>query len=302
MKLFYKNFLVWIAFAIIILLLIEIAVRQIPNNYSYKYDYVKHHGSEIKVIAIGHSQLFDGFWPKYFKETSFNLANGGQHYIENYYILKEILQYMPRLEYCIMPIGYMNVCGKDGDTTFHKKSIYYHEYMNINYGGQLPFRYYYECMSPNRALKTIYNYYVRHDSIVFCDSTGFHLLKRENHNLQDRNLYNYTVNPNEKIFRIKYEVYLEKTYELLHSREVKLVLVSPPYYWNGFLHCNNSQKVYCEEYIKRFRKRHDVIYINMEDGKQFEEQDFANSTHLTESGAQKFTKMLYNSLYENSKK
>ena len=66
------------------LLAIELITAQIPNSYSYKYNYVKKNGDKIQALAIGHSQLYDGFKPESFFLPSFNLCNSAQSYVDAY--------------------------------------------------------------------------------------------------------------------------------------------------------------------------------------------------------------------------
>ena len=74
---------------IVFLIVLEAVTWYIPNSYSYKYNYLKQHGKDLEAIAIGHSQLYDGFKPESFAYTSFNLSNSAQTYVDNYYLLKD---------------------------------------------------------------------------------------------------------------------------------------------------------------------------------------------------------------------
>ena len=63
-------------------MVIELITAQIPNSYSYKYNYIKTNGNKIQALAIGHSQLYDGFKPESFYLPSFNLCNSSQSYVD----------------------------------------------------------------------------------------------------------------------------------------------------------------------------------------------------------------------------
>ena len=139
-------------------MVIELITAQIPNSYSYKYNYVKINGNKIQALAIGHSQLYDGFKPESFYLPSFNLCNSAQSYVDNYYLLCELLQDMPNLKVVIMPIGYLNVDIKKSDINLTDRSCYYYKYMNIDYDGRVPLRYRLECFDPNRAGSKIIQY------------------------------------------------------------------------------------------------------------------------------------------------
>ena len=78
---------------VLFLVSLEVMVHNIPNSYSYKYNYVKNRGDSIQAISMGHSQMYDGFMPEVFNLKAFNLCNSAQSYKEDYYILKECSSY-----------------------------------------------------------------------------------------------------------------------------------------------------------------------------------------------------------------
>ena len=301
MKLFIKNSVKFVLPIILLLVILEIIVGTIPNSYSYKYNYVRKNGKKIQAIAIGHSQLYDGFKPESFYLPSFNLCNSGQGYLDNFYLLGELLSYMPNLKMVIMPIGYINV-GKTEDSIedmeLTDRSCYYHKYMKIDYDGHVPLKYLFECFDPFRSVKKIFSYYVFHSDIVGCDSMGrrsTHYLKNRKHVLGYENLFKlYTCKEHNRVeMCIKEESYLEKTFDMLMKKKIQVVLVSPPYYWNcGYGIVNKEQKMFAKNRITELRKRYHFQYIDLESDTTFTYDDFFDETHLSELGAEKFTHML----------
>lgn len=301
MKLFIKNSILFVLPIILLLVVLEIIVGSIPNSYSYKYNYVRKNGEKIQAIAIGHSQLYDGFKSESFYLPSFNLCNSGQGYLDNFYLLGELLPYMPNLKMVIMPIGYINV-GKTKDNIedieLTDRSCYYHKYMNIDYDGHVPLKYLFECFDPFRSAKKIVSYYVLHSDIVGCDSMGrrsTHYLKNRKHALGENNLFElYTCKEydSDKMC-LKEESYLVKTFDKLMKKKIQVVLVSPPYYWNcGFGIANKEQKMFAKNRITELRKKYPIQYIDLESDTTFTYDDFFDETHLSELGAEKFTQLL----------
>ena len=281
------------------LIALEIIVGRIPNSYSYKYNYVKTHGEDIQALAIGHSQLYDGFKPESFHLPAFNLCNSEQSYTDNYFILREILPYMPHLKMVIMPIGYMNVGNEENNGYLTDRCGYYHKYMNINYDGSLPLKYYFEFCVPTRAADKMISYYFKHKDIVGCDSLG----RRSTHKLRNRT-YNlnrhewidrYTRSKHENFCLIN-EEYLLKSIDLLMEKKIAVVLVSPPYYKECFKRVNGEQVRFIKDYMQKFCAHYPVRYIDLEADTSFVAEDFFNETHLTEYGAEKFTQRLNNEL------
>lgn len=276
---------------LIALLLVEVTVRQIPNNFSFKYQYVKEKGDGIRVLALGHSQLYNGFIPS-LVDSSFNLSYGSQRYIDDYYLMEELIDYMPNLRYVIVPIGYMNVQIKDTDLPFPRNAVYYHEYMHINYGGQLPISQYLECFNPGLAVSKIWNYYVLNDPIRNCDSLGASIFKKRDV-LSYRRLNLYTRTKSDKQgYEMEYEEYLSNLCILLKNKNIKMILVSPPVYWDGFPDINEDQLQFSRKYIHEFCEQNKVRYIDMEFDSTYNKLDFSNENHLCQSGAIKFTKKI----------
>lgn len=301
-----KKFLVYIIlFLVPVFILLassEVLVQNIPNSYSYKYNYVLNKGDSIQAISLGHSQLYDGFMPEVFEMKAFNLCNSAQSFKEDFYILESLLPSMPNLKCVILPIGYMNVMDKDKDKGgFTERSTFYYEYMKVSYDNKIPFKYRYEFLDPKRAFEKITSYYLHHIDIVGCDSLG----RRSTHNLKDRKhelgyekvLYDYTAKTHDKRkLHIQVGNYLEKILSMLNSKNIKVVLVSPPHYWACFNEENKEQKEFLHDYIITLRKKYDFKYINLENDSRFVDNDFYNETHLSEIGAEKFTKILNDSI------
>lgn len=295
MKRFLISVLIFVSPVLGYLVLLELLVGAIPNSYSYKYKYVKEHGSRIEALALGHSQLYDGFKPESFALPAFNLSNSSQFFVDNYYLLERLLPDMPHLKVVVMPIGYVDVDGIGYDNTLTDRSCYYHKYMHLNYDGRVPLKYRLECFDPHRASDKVKQYYLKHKDIVGCDSLG----RRSTHSLKDREhplgyerlLDKYTTDHHRDLC-IKYEYYLLKSIQLLKEKQIRLVLVSPPCYWEGFERVNEEQQQFVKDYARQLCDSYQIEYIDMESDTSYHDEDFFNETHLSEVGAERFTRTL----------
>lgn len=302
MKQFLKFCLLFILPVLVFLVVLEIVVGRIPNSYSYKYDYVLKNGQQIKTLSIGHSQLYDGFRPATFGASSFNLCNSEQTYTDGYYLLHELLPYMPNLKMVILPIGYYHVGKLDRNGSSNRelteRSCYYHKYMHLDYDGQVPLQYLYECLNPYKAWQKVYSYYVNHTDMVGCDSLGERGAKhisKQKFKLGSLNiLRGYTVKETDsRKLCIEDDEYLIKIIETLLKKDIKIVMVSPPYYWNcGFDKVNYAQRRFPKDYMKKLCQKYPIQYLDYESDTTFVASDFFNETHLSAAGGDKFTKML----------
>lgn len=305
MKKFLKECALFVLPILVFCIVMEIIVGNIPNSYSFKYNYVKNYGENIQAIALGHSQLYDGFKPESFYLPSFNLCNSAQSYVDNYYILCELLPYMPNLKVVIMPIGYVNVGVIDGDSSLTDRCCYYHKYMNMDYDGRVPLKYRFECFDVSRAIDKVVHYYLKHTDIVGCDSMG----RRNSHYLRNRKLalgseriidHDYTrIGYDYSKLCLKDESYLMQTFNMLMKKEIEIVLVSPPYYWNCSYNINMEQKKFFRNYMAQLCKDYPVRYIDLESDTTFVYDDFFNETHLSELGAEKLTRILNEKIKRN---
>ena len=282
------------------MVILEVVVVKIPNSYSYKYNYVKTHGDSIQILAIGHSQIYDGFDPSVFGNIAFNLGNSSQEFIDDFYILRELMDDMPNLKVVILPIGYSDVSLANQKFEISERGTYYHEYMNVDYDGQLPLKYRYEGLNIPKACSKIYNYYFEHEDIVGCDSLG----KRNKYKLEDRT---WKLDDNKVIskyyslkgcsgFIIRGEEFLDKIAILLKGKGITLVLVSPPYYHKSLKDLNKNQQAFVETYINAFSSKHHALFFDFQSSTGFTEVDFYDEAHLSEFGAKKLTKMIFDKI------
>ena len=292
MRRFIKFSLIFIIPLAVFFVTLEAMVLRIPNDYSYKYDYVKEHGSSIKVIAIGHSQLLNGFIPEVYGDSTFNLSNAGQRYIDDYYILHELIDSLHNLRQVIIPIGYLDVVDALSDTTLQELSVYYHEYMHLDYDGKLPLGHYFECFNIRQTCGKLIKHYILGEAVLSCEKHG-ERYKPKNKNIYSTTnvLYTYTVKKDVDM-KIQDGYYLERLLELLIGKKIKVLLVSPPYLWSLFRDKNEDQISFHNSYVNNLLKRYDVTYIDLQDSDYFSKEDYADVAHLSFKGAHKFTSLL----------
>ena len=88
------------------------------------------------------------------------------------------------------------------------------------------------------------------------------------------------------------EAYLKGIIVLLNKRNVKLVLVSTPYYSKSIDIINQFQQAFISKYALSFTNENHVSYFDYQFNRNFSEEDFYDEAHLSEYGANKFTTLL----------
>ena len=89
MKLFVNKTTLYLFPILILLLLIEVLTRAIPNDYTYKRDYLNNNSNIIRVLFLGNSHAYYGVNPAYINQNSFNAAYVSQSVNYDYQILKK---------------------------------------------------------------------------------------------------------------------------------------------------------------------------------------------------------------------
>ncbi|MBK6551087.1 MAG: hypothetical protein IPG11_11875 [Flavobacteriales bacterium] len=97
-----------IFFAPILLILvgIEVGLRRIPNDYSFKHEQLVRNGSEFQILVLGNSHAYKGIDPEVIGLPGFNAANISQDLSYDRAVLERHLPYLPSLDYIILPISY----------------------------------------------------------------------------------------------------------------------------------------------------------------------------------------------------
>ena len=108
MKLFLQNILFGSIIFIIFLILFEVfVISRIPNEFSYKYNYVNENGEKIAILLMGNSHFEKGINPELIADSVFDFAVVARwiHY-DNELLNSNILSKMPNLHTIIYPMGY----------------------------------------------------------------------------------------------------------------------------------------------------------------------------------------------------
>ena len=80
---------------------------------------------------------------------------------------------------------------------------------------------------------------------------------------------------------------------MLCEKNISIVMVSPPYYWDcAFKNINEQQRCFVKRYMDDLCSRYPILYFDHQSDSTFTYDDFYNETHLSEIGAKKFTEML----------
>lgn len=281
---------------LVIAVVMEFVAEAIPNSYTYKRDYIEHHGVQIQTLILGSSNAYDGLNPSVLP-CAFNLANSSQTLEDDYRLLTKYIDSMDSLQTVIVGLGYHSL----GATTEDNRRTYYTIYMDLYPRCPLS-KYSFEVCNPEMLIKKIIKYAVSRD-VTRCDSLG----QRVGHTKEaaetgaewwNKDVDALVINDKLDIINHKFEIsdnisYLNAIVDLCDAHNVQPVIVQMPV---------------MDEYKRLLPVEHvalmDEVLQSLDssaiciDASEWPIPDdgWYNATHLTKEASVEFTNNLFNNL------
>ena len=303
MKRFLKAIILFLLPVICGFVLLEYGMRNVPNSYSFKKNWLDINISSVRVWSFGSSHGLYSISPRYFSKPAFNSAHVSQPLKYDAFIFEKYIEHADSLEWVILPVSYFTLTSKmeDGEEWWRIKNycIYYdcpyHEWepkYNIEIIGN-PLSFY-------KQIKRVGRYWIKGMDDNSCDSLGLDLgyskTKRSEEwymNGEQRVKY-HTNNLQEKKPVIQENIgYLEKIIKKCEEKNVSILLLTTPVYSTYYESVDSAQYSLmtetCEEMAQKYNN---VQYLNLFKDDRFVEDDFFDADHLETEGAAKLTKIL----------
>ena len=303
MKRFIKVIILFLLPVICGCVLLEYGMRNVPNSYSFKKNWLDKNISSVRIWSFGSSHGLYGISPKYFSKPAFNSAHVSQPLKYDAFIFGKYIEQADSLEWVILPISYFTMTSKmeDGEEWWRIKNycIYYdcpyHEWepkYNIEIIGN-PLSFY-------KQIKRVGRYWIKGIDDNSCDSLGLDLgyskTKRGEEwymNGKQRVKF-HTKDLQEKKPIIQENIgYLERIIKKCEAKNVSILLLTTPV-CSTYYECVDSTQYSlmtetCETLEYAYKN---VQYLNLFKDVRFIEDDFFDADHLETEGAAKLTKIL----------
>lgn len=297
--------LLFFLFPIVFLTIIaEIKLQSIPNDYSYKNNYLLKNADNIEVLFLGNSHSYYGINPTLITKKSFNASHVSQSLAYDYEILRKFNPNWKNLKIIAIPISYFslhfNVEG--GKEAWREKNyaIYYNIHRTKKWANYLE-------ITAN-SVKT--NYTILEDNLL----KDKNLLKTSplGWKLNDPILYHKDIHKN-AIRSAKRHTYnipknlrqnikiLEQFITFAKNNECKIYLYSAPVTQKYFKLLSDKQLNQTNSEMEKLVDNKTIFYKNFLSDSRFIETDFYDADHLNPKGAVKFSKIInheINSLLE----
>lgn len=293
---------------LVVAILMEILLRNTPNDYLFKKQYLDKHSSEIETLILGSSHSFYGFNPEYFSSNTFNASHISQSLNYDFEILKKYQDQFKNLKTIILPISYFTLFGKleAGSESWRVKNYIIYYDLNtskslINYSEVLSNRI-------NVNIKRIASYYVLGNSTISCTDLGWGTrynsknardlaetgkTAAKRHTRDDINSDKYQEIFNDNI------LILNSIIEWCNKNNVNVLLLTPPAFETYRQNLNQEQLKITINTTSEICSRHEnCIYENLLSDTNFVAVDFFDADHLSEIGAKKLSELINEKISE----
>ena len=289
----------WFALPLIIgFFSIEYLIREEPNPYKFKYDWMQKNAENVETLVLGSSHTYFGIRSEYFTSKAFNLANTSQELKFDLFLLNYWSNRYKKLKTVICPISFFSFFGQGLENSSESfRCRYYKIYMDCNLYSDFSL-YNLELSNLATAQTKIDRLFIE-DNAPGCDKYGWGtLFKLSTKNIKEWNdgseaeaaVKRHTAESWDYIDQ-NY-AYLKDIAEFCRSRQIQLVLITTPCWHTYYNNLNKKQLSIMYSLTYKLVNQYKLLYLDYLKDKRFVAEDFYDSNHLSDIGAIKFTKIL----------
>ncbi len=288
MKKFLKSYIVFLLPIMLAVVILELLLRSLPNTYRYKYEWMMANAENVETIILGNSHTFYGIRPQYLSRNAFNMANSSQGLREDLFILEYYKGKYKHLKTVIVPIAYYSLfwIELENDVEWYRER-YYKIYMDYNRHSDI----------------SIYNFEMTHRTSAFnklkafsknvgCETLGSGLLSHNSSKLSDGMSHVRRHEAMSNINDLHNLYYLREMIRFCKENDVELILITTPSWHTYYNNLDFHQTSLMYRLIEQIQKEFDIPYLDYLKDIRFDSVDFADPQHLSDIGAEKFTKIL----------
>lgn len=287
--------MVWIA--------TEIFYRSVENNYTYKTERIISDYDQIETLIFGDSHAFFGINPDYFSTETFNIANVSQSLYFDELLLKKHIDSLPKLKTVILNVSYFTLSVVDDASEDRWRKYFYQQQMKLDIPSISVFdpRQYSLTLARrfNQSVELFREYY-KNGTIVSTYENGFGM-QDESNIVADKVAISKLISKKHEDNSLDFEINTEriqKMIEICNRRGVEVLLIEMPVYktYYDLLDPKKIQKI--NSTLLHLEKNNSgVRFYDFSQEPSFVDEDLRDADHLTNEGAEKFSKLL-NSLLQ----
>lgn len=298
MNRFLKYLLLFFIPVFVGLAVVERLFRQIPNDYSYKNEWLSNNAGSIRVLNMGSSHAFYGIEPSQFSCKAFNAAHVSQSIKYDHFIFSKFVNEMDSLEVLVLPVSYGSFLGFGPENGIEDWRV---KYYSIYYGCK------YHRFEPKYNLEVynglqfdkVWNSILGKADHRTCNELGFGTTYKLENRSEDWKESGATAAKRHTRAKIDSSI-MEKNIRLVGEmvnkcveKKAQVIILTTPTFHAYRENLNREQLKLMEDCCNSFVVQYDnVCYLNLLADERFCEDDFYDADHLNEFGAAKLTLIL----------
>lgn len=306
MKKFLLKSLVFIALILAFFVAEECTVRHIPNDYSFKHNYLQSHADEIEILCLGPSFEHYGINPALFHRNAFNAAIPGQSVEVDHLFAARVLDSCRSLKVLILPLDLFSIHHTQLNISYYRYE-YHHQYQldvsNLSHRDRIA----YFAYTPRKScLMAIYKWInPRYERIISdslgwkCDQESFTKLPLEQQQSAiDIMVNDFFFNKKQENSSNTYSLYASTIQHCLREKVHVILLTSPQH--EALVNRLNPYDIdYLLSVGASFERQYsNVTYVNLLRPCTFADSLFCDADHLNAQGAEVLT-LILDSIIEN---
>jgi hypothetical protein len=283
-------------------IMMEVLLRNLPNDYIQKKEYLDQHAFEIETLILGSSHSFYGLNPIFFTKNTFNASHVSQSLDFDFEILKKYESSFLKLNQIILPISYFTLFGRleEGSEAWRVKN--YHIYYGISKSKKI--KNYSEVFGNKLEtnVKRLFSYYFKKQTNISSTELGWgtnyksensrDLIETGKSASKRHTRSNILSDKYQKIYHENIET-LKKIIQWSEKKNIKVLLLTPPAYETYREHIDNNQlKVTIESTKELCSEFNNCHYLNLFSNPNFISNDYYDADHLSEIGAEKLSRLI----------
>ncbi len=279
---------------IIIAFIGEILLRKIPNDYTFKKEYLDKNAKNIEILFLGSSHTYYGIDPNYISANAFNASHISQSIDYDYEIIKKYETKWERLKYIVIPIDYFTLFMRvsNGIESWRVKN--YEIYYDINKSNRLSDNSELLSIKPILNLKRIYSYYLKNKGVITCTELGYGKSKNDTQDLIRTGIEAAKRHSkSDRSYLTENLIILNDLTDFAESKSIKMLFYTSPAFNTYVSNLDKRQlKVIYTSISNLVKNKANCSYHNFLNDSSFSSTDFRDADHLNDFGAKKLTEKL----------
>ena len=276
----------------------EYYVRNIPNSYRLKGEWMNRYADSVEVLILGNSHAYYGIRPQELKGVGMNLSNVSQVTSYDYALLR---RYAPlrKLKQVVLVADNSSLFDAPLEQSEPHRCAYYTIYMGVGPHSRWS-RYGLEILQFDGFREKLKAY--RNGDYVMCDTLGWgcdYKADLSTFNADDtvtvqRVLQRHTCKDwrwAEANARM-----VEEIARFCRHEDIRLAVVQTPVCSTYNKGVPERQRKFIRQLMHKLETQYGVTLLDYSADSRFSGQDFYDADHLSDTGAAKFTRILQNDI------